>query len=410
MDINNLIYNGDFTDGTNSWSGSSLTLTNDPSGNYITLNGDLSQNIFIPVSSDRTYRLTFDLKVNSNCGSYFYIALKPYDSSKNLIGITTTYIKSNTNTTLAEDLVSGDTTVTLTDATNWDSTYQYQRIGICDILAYGYNRNSKSYSYSSREENVLTLKSAYSGSTIPAGTKVANFRDGSTYYYPWSNNSSNLPTEWKTYSVTFTGGNSMRYSTKYFKFSTLGYTHNYSMRNIKIECISDTQLNENVKNILSVGKNGQIKAFGYNELGRNIRYIRDTTNGSTANTANHLCEIQAFNSVGENIAWNKKVNDAYTLVTDGSTKSSPYYSTSGEAILDLEFIERIEKIKIWHYWADGRTYYDNVVEVSTDGNNWTQVYSGEHPETSDGFEIILIPENFKVNKNGTIYSTELYEY
>ena len=143
----------------------------------------------MPVANGRKYRLSFDYKINTlGSGTHrLYIALRPYDSSKSMIKINTTKkpLGSNCDTTLAADLKSGDTTVTLTSGTNWPTNRTYQRVGICNVLAWGYNRCSASYSYSSISGNVITLKSAYSGSTIPSGTKVSEFEYDLTYYYPW---------------------------------------------------------------------------------------------------------------------------------------------------------------------------------------------------------------------------------
>lgn len=415
MDIKNLVYNGDFTNGNVGWDGMvSGTVTVDSAGNYITMNyGSLQQNtdFMFPVANDRTYTLSFDLKVNTVGSDFLWVFLHPYSSSKTPIDISTTNKRNgtNTHTTLAADLKSGDTTVTLTSATGWETSYTYQRIGICDIPAYGYNRCRESYPYSSVNGNVLTLSSAYSGSTIPAGTKVAEFADGSTYYYPTYISASNLPTDWNTYSFTFTGGDAIRYSTKYVVFGILGYAHNYSIRNVRIECNSTLQTSPFEKKDFKVLKNGVASLYGGDESGMYIRYIRTTTAGSTANAGNHLCEIQAFNSVGENIAWNKLVNGSRDVRTDGNPNAGSYVSTATHT-LDLEFPEYIHKIKLWYYYDDGRTYYDKKVEVSLDGTNWIEVYSGEKPETADGLEIILYPEKFKINKNGTIYSRELYEF
>ena len=44
---------------------------------------------------------------------------------------------------------------------------------------------------------------------------------------------------------------------------------------------------------------------------------------------------------------------------------------------------------IWHYYADGRTYYEDVTEVSPDGINWFVVDCDSYKETSAGHEIGL---------------------
>lgn len=405
----NIIYNGDFSHGTDTWSGNGITV----SDGVVTLTGDISSSVFVPVANGRIYRLTYDVKFNTTPSNYFYIALHPYDSNKQFVPIANTNkpYGSNTNTTLAADLKNGDTTVTLTSSANWPTSRTYQRVGICSNLAWGYGRAVSSYSYSSLSGNVITLKSAYSGATIPAGTKVAEFENGSTYFYPHSMSGSSLSSDWKTYTVTFNGGDQMRYSCRYFKFATLGYSNNYSMRNIKIECISDYQCCDyNVVNDTDLNKQGVFYAQNYNNCGMSIRYIRDSIAGSTANSNNHWNEIQAFNSVGENIAWNKKINGSLTVATDGNIDSR-YISTSSStsAVLDLEFIENIEKIKIWHYYPDGRTYYNNVTEVSQDGTNWIQVYAGQKPETSAGNEIILVPNKAMIYKTGEISAHDFYE-
>ena len=409
MDLKNLVYNGDFENGNAGWSGGTVTV--DSKGNYLTASGSIqqSQEYAFPVATNRKYRISFDVKFDVTDGNYFYLSLYPLDSSKEFINITTVNNPMEATSTLAADLKSGDTTVTIANASGWDTNHTYQRIGICDLPAYGYNRCRESYPYASVSGNVLTLKSAYSGSTIPTGTKVAGFRDGSWLCYPIVIASSNQSSEWTTHTVDYYGGDSIRYSAKYAYIYFLSYGQTYSIRNVRIECISDLQTSPFEKKDFKVLKNGVASLYGGDESGMYIRYIRTTTAGSTANAGNHLCEIQALNSVGENIAWNKLVNGSRDVRTDGNPNAGSYVSTATHT-LDLEFPEYIHKIKLWYYYADGRTYYDKKVEVSLDGTNWIEVYSGEKPEISDGLEIILHPEKFKINKNGTIYSRELYEF
>lgn len=418
-DVTNLIYNGDFSKGTDSWSGSGVTVSN----GILTVTGNLTQSgYYVPVSSNRRYKISFDIKFNTVSGtSSFYIALIPYDSKRSSIGVVSTNkpYGTNTNTTLAAELKPGDTTVTLTSATNWPTTRTYQRVGICDNKAWGYYRATAAYSYESISGNVVTLKSAYNGAvTHPVGTKVAEFEDGSTYYYPVSFSGNNRSTDWRTWSAEFNGGNSMRYSCQYFIFSTLGYQHNYSLRNLRIECISDYQ-ECHVRDYQITPqfyKTGIVSAPFFNEVGLKARYIRDTIAGSTANTSNHWCELQVFNSVGENIAWGQNVKSSAgttfsnSYVTDGVVDSNYVSSAANSLILDLGYIEQITKIKIWHYYPDGRTYYSNVTEISIDGTNWIPVYKGQKPETSAGNEIILSPQYMSIFQSGDISANELIEY
>lgn len=410
MDYTNLIYNADLTEGTKCWSGSNLTISND----VLTVTGNLTHSQIIPVSSNDTYRISFDIKFNTTDSPNFYIALQPFDSDKNAISISSTNKVNSTDTTLAQALANGNTTVTLSDTSNWDSTHANQRIGICNNLAWGYNRNILSAPYTSRSGNVITLKNAWTGGSFAIGTKISNFRDGSTYFYPVYFTVSNTSKDWKSYTATFQGGNSMRYSCQYFKFSTLGYSNNYSIKNIKIENTTSYQICGTPYITPQIYKSGNVHAL-FNECGRKIRYIKDSINGSSANAGNHWVEIQAYNIVGENCAFNKynwtssNTTKVKTCITDGSTATSPYNEGGTFRIVDLGFTEHINSIKIWHYWGDGRTYNDHVVSVSVDGTNWDTVYSGTHQESQNGFEIFLTPNKVSFQNTGFIDCSEIIE-
>ena len=131
-----------------------------------------------------------------------------------------------------------------------------------------------------------------------------------------------------------------------------------------------------------------------------IRYIRDSTNGSSANTSNHWVEIQAIDLSGINVALNKTGTSSTgswnTLLTDGATASSPYWGF-GSGItwvqIDLGSLYSLSKIIIWHYYADSRTYRNTKTEVSEDGINWISIFDsiieGEYVETGSGHTIDL---------------------
>lgn len=419
MDRTNLLYNGDFSLGNDGWSGTNITVSN----GVITMPGGTSIAMgaphFIPVLNGRRYRITFDLKINTMAANKgFYIALQTYDNVRSHINIAhTNKAISGCDTTLASELKNGDTTVTLTNATNWPSNRTYQGIGICNKLAWGYNRCTYRQPYTSKSSNTLTLTSAWSGGTFAAGTKVSEFEAGSTYHYPLIISNANLSTDWKSYECTFTGGNSQRYSCQYFLFSTLGEGHNYSMKNIRIEAVDDIQLNHDYKKDVNLTKQGILNLSEFNDIGMPIRYIRDTISGNTVNTGNHWNEFEVYNYVGENLAWGRNLtytNGTYSnsVATDGKIDSNYISVGNGNNVwimFDLGYVENIHKIKIWHYYPDGRTYYNNVTEVSTDGTNWITVYKGQKPETAAGNEIILTSPTLQVQNNGEVFSNELIE-
>lgn len=418
----NLVYNGDMSHGADSWYSSYGSGRTSASNGVLTVNGgDLYQDTkyLFPVANGRRYRLTFDLKINTKDSNAWYIALRIYDSNKQHIDIQSVNKVANTNTTLAAAVANGATTVKLTSSANWNSATSHHVLGICDQKAWGYNRLRlrAAYNTSAISNNTLVLNSAWSLGSFAAGTPVACFLSGSTYYYPLIIYNANLPTDWTSYSCEFNGGDSMRYSGKYVQFGTLGYGMNYSMRNIKIECISDTQEIDWEKYDSDIKKTGVIEANHFNEVGAKIRYVKDTTAGSTANTSNHWCEFKIINSVGENIAWGKDIkNESGTVYsnsygTDG-TVSSTYLDLGGgthSAIIDLGYIEDVHKIHIWHYYPDGRTYYNNKVEVSVDGTNWWTVYTGQKPETAAGNEIIVTNSQAQIYYNGEFKANQFYE-
>ena len=432
----NLIYNGDFHNGAFSWHSSSGDSYISASNGVLTSNsGDLSQDTayLVPVANGRRYRLTFDLKFIQSDGSHpWYIALRTYDNNKQHIAIANVLRYYPTaQTTLASALSNGATTVSLTSATGW-TQHTYQRIGICDKLAWGYNRATYSQSYQSLSGTTITLKSAWAGGSFAAGTKVAEFHDGSTYFYPFILNVAQHQTTWTSYSCEFDGGDAMRYSCQYFQFGTLGYSHKYQLRNIHVECINDYQephweqtssANADVRQSTHITKTGQTQLYNANEIYARARYVRDHISNSTANNYNHYCEFQIFNTTGENIALGKdvitgqgdvtSVTRSNSVITDGivdSQYTTAPSGTDGWAKIDLGYVEDISKIKIWHYWPDGRTYYNNFVDISTDNTNWTVVYQGEKPETAAGNEIILGNDKVSFYYNAEVKANQFYEY
>jgi len=104
-------------------------------------------------------------------------------------------------------------------------------------------------------------------------------------------------------------------------------------------------------------------------------------------------------------------NWAYSRLTDGIKTTSPYIdgstSTNGLPVkitLDLEGLFYVSQIKVWHYFGDGRRYYDAIVEVSPDNVNWTTLFdakiSGTYAETSSGKTHIFAPQLIRYVRDG----------
>ncbi len=136
---------------------------------------------------------------------------------------------------------------------------------------------------------------------------------------------------------------------------------------------------------------------------RNIRYIRDWSNGSTLNGGNYWVEIKAFDEDGNNLAAGKPVYDINGTKYTGSRVTdevvSPSYlfgsqfGTHTYIIVDLEEIKAVEKVQIWHNYATTYIVHNSKTEVSADGVTWYTVFDsaieGEYEETSAGKEHIL---------------------
>lgn len=98
-----------------------------------------------------------------------------------------------------------------------------------------------------------------------------------------------------------------------------------------------------------------------------------------------------------NIALNKPVTAKGTedparpwaRATDANfTGDNHTHSTTGAdgwLQVDLGAVMLIDRVKVWHYYPDGRTYYSPRTEVSEDGANWTVVSKpAQYAETSAG--------------------------
>lgn len=137
----------------------------------------------------------------------------------------------------------------------------------------------------------------------------------------------------------------------------------------------------------------------------NVRYIKDCTNGNTANTANHWIELQAIYN-GNNVAKEKNVtgtsnyldeNKKYTYLVDGqidnSTTTSGYGSSSDTGLqcitIDLENTYNLDEISVWHYWDGSRSYNNHSLYVSSDNETWTTLIDNVSGvvETANGIRV-----------------------
>ena len=161
---------------------------------YVTAGNDE----FIPVDINQRYDLSYMIKSSSAAAKY-YDFLNMYDADKNLITDMYVVWTPGSTTTLAKDLKAGDTTVTLTSVAGFNTTTtRMQQKG---LIFWNY-KNSKGYQYPvetysrfvyydlwadgssvNTTTNVITLKKAWTGQTIPAGTSVSQSSSSGMYSY-----------------------------------------------------------------------------------------------------------------------------------------------------------------------------------------------------------------------------------
>lgn len=163
-----------------------------------TLNGVFTNDEYIPVDVNQTYKFSYYIKSSNDSARYFdYVSM--YDIDKNNIQASNVMWIEGSTTTLAKELKNGDTKVYLTSVAgfNTSTTYNYQR-----GLTFWNYKNSKGYSYGKetysrntwsdlwadgssidKTNNTITLKTAWTHGTFPAGTPVSQRSEGGSYTY-----------------------------------------------------------------------------------------------------------------------------------------------------------------------------------------------------------------------------------
>lgn len=220
----NLVLNGDLSFGDNT-NFSSFTYSEDASSGYLSYVSNSSRglmsNEYIAVDTSKKYLLSMDLK-SSNTTATYYAGLAEYDIDKKFIDAYNFMYISGSLTFLKKDLKAGDKIVYLDNVSGFkvtSGTPGYQRGFIFwnykDSTGYQYpvetySRNviDNIYDYGSIDtvNNTITLRSAWTGDTIIAGTKLSQSNSGSTYNYSLRTGGT-FPISWNTYSANISGVN-----------------------------------------------------------------------------------------------------------------------------------------------------------------------------------------------------------
>lgn len=153
---------------------------------------------FIPVDTVSKYLFSYWIKT-SNALARYYDFIASYDIDKKSIYAAHVMWIAGSTTTLAKELKNGDTVIYLTSAAGFNATTtnDYQK----GLIFWNY-KNSKGYTYGpetysqnrwdslwgdgsaiDKSNNTITLKTAWTHGTFPAGTSVSQCSNGRSYTY-----------------------------------------------------------------------------------------------------------------------------------------------------------------------------------------------------------------------------------
>lgn len=237
--------------------------------------GTVISSDYIKVNKQDIYKLSMYIKSMTE-NNKFYAGVACYDENKNFISHTQVNRVQSSCTTLAKPLNNGDTVVYLTSSSGWyigtQGTYVYQKqMGIYNRLdATNYERTTLITKYTDIDttNHTITLHSAWTGGSIPQGTKVANVSDGGSYNYVLANYET-PKMDWYKKEVTISGWgvnneSKFRYGTEYIKILILvnyAQASTFKMRIGSISFINTSQLQSpeyNSKDNSQVNKRGQL--------------------------------------------------------------------------------------------------------------------------------------------------------
>jgi type II secretory pathway pseudopilin PulG len=124
-----------------------------------------------------------------------------------------------------------------------------------------------------------------------------------------------------------------------------------------------------------------------------VRYIYNQINGNTTNAYNHWVELQVYDINGNNISegltsvTSSSNISNWTKLTDGDINSDNFIDGGVGLVwilLDLGAEYDLSSIRIWHYYANGRTYYNNEVRVAGNDQVFRTVLDADYSENSYG--------------------------
>lgn len=218
---------------------------------------------YVEIDPNKSYTQTITMK-SSDDSSLYLAGIIEYDVDYNPVEAPNIMYVVGTTTYLTKSLNSGDTVVYLNDTTNFqltESTPSYI-LGLIfwnytDSTGYTYPKETYSrnvyhdlYKYDgvNKINNTITLKTAWTGPTINAGTYLSQSSSGGTFNYGILEGAT-ISTNYKTYSNTLIGTVTNNYSQSKFrpgtKYIRAHILYSYSNSNEPKLSIKDYTFTEN---------------------------------------------------------------------------------------------------------------------------------------------------------------------
>ena len=388
----NLLKNGFGELGSENWNSDTNISTSDiPSGQ-----SDIKASFgngyaieHIKLYPTHTYKFTTWIKATATSGNT-YPSLFPYDVDGKFINNYNCPDGFNlaTMTTLKQALKTGDTKIYVNDLSQWNTNsghyYNWAAIfsytdGTGQTYPDGtYTQNMGRFGSSTnaktnldKTNNIITLLSAYTGPTMPVGTKVCASTEGSTYFYPWGGFSLANIQNWTYKEVTVSGNvNRLRYA-DYVTFWT--YSSN-RMAGIKIVDLT----NEEMDSIT------EYDCSGFCNNG-----TRMGTFSWTSDTPKYSVSTSAQGSSGARIigpGMSAEAKSAAIWVRCAKTVSSVFFADKNST-LECGLLNSLIYANTTNsagftttHWKDNQ--WNHVVVVNDNGTR--RVYVNGEPETASG--------------------------
>lgn len=217
---------------------------------------------YIPIDTSSVYTQSGSFKsVGAGGDSKTYYGVYTHGKDKEIISSKMTKHYISTETFLTSPLNAGDTIVYVNSVSNWKNntwSASLRHIGIYNYKNYQpYTMAYYTYAYSDIDlaTNTITLTAAYSGDTLPVGTKVANNYDALGSYTYSTMSAVNVPNVWTIYTSNMSGSTindnvyrQFRYGTKYIRIMML---LNYTGNNTHSTLIDDIEFIDNTKTVFN---------------------------------------------------------------------------------------------------------------------------------------------------------------